>query len=184
MLLADGRLHSGEWLAQELAVSRAAVWKGIERLRRLGIDIAAVPRRGYRLPCAVELLDERLIRAALAPERGRRLQRLQLLFEVDSTNDRLLAAKPPTVGCAQVVMSELQHAGRGRRGRQWVTPFGSSIALSLGWSFADASWASPASMRFAWQSPTCVSAISPILLSSMARTRRAAMASRRSSRSN
>ena len=32
MLLADGRLHSGEWLAQELGVSRAAVWKGIERL--------------------------------------------------------------------------------------------------------------------------------------------------------
>ena len=57
LLLADGRLHSGERLAQVLGVSRAAVWKGIERLRMRGIDIEAMPRRGYKLPSAVELLD-------------------------------------------------------------------------------------------------------------------------------
>jgi BirA family biotin operon repressor/biotin-[acetyl-CoA-carboxylase] ligase len=43
-----------------------------------------------------------------------------------------------------VVISELQHAGRGRRGRAWVAPFGGSIALSLNWSFTDASRANPA----------------------------------------
>ena len=143
-LLADGGLHSGEWLAQRLGVSRAAVWKGIHRLRLRGIDLQAVPRRGYRLPDAVELLDARSIRAALAPERTGRLRHLALPFDVDSTNTRLLAVAPPPPGSANVLLSELQQAGRGRRGRQWIAPFGGSIALSLGWSFADASQAGPA----------------------------------------
>jgi len=143
MLLADGRLHSGEWLAQELGVSRAAVWKGIERLRLRGIEVDALPRRGYALPSAVELLDEARIREEIADMRAPRLRSLDLRFDVDSTNTRLLAAAPPPYGCADVMLSELQHAGRGRRGRHWVAPFGGSIALSLGWSFTDASKASP-----------------------------------------
>jgi BirA family biotin operon repressor/biotin-[acetyl-CoA-carboxylase] ligase len=143
MLLADGRLHSGEWLAQELGVSRAAVWKGIERLRMRGIDIEAVPRRGYTLPQSIELLAEGSIRAALANDRAKRLRSLDIEFDVDSTNTRLLAAAPPPFGFADVMLSELQHAGRGRRGRHWVAPFGGSIALSMGWSFTDASRASP-----------------------------------------
>jgi BirA family biotin operon repressor/biotin-[acetyl-CoA-carboxylase] ligase len=144
MLLADGRLHSGQRLAQVLGMSRAAVWKGIERLRMLGIDIEAVPRRGYKLPDAVELLEERAIRAAVAGDRVNRLHSLELLFDVDSTSTRLLAKGPPPQGCADVVLSELQHAGRGRRGRPWIAPFGGSIALSMSWSFLDASRASPA----------------------------------------
>jgi BirA family transcriptional regulator, biotin operon repressor / biotin---[acetyl-CoA-carboxylase] ligase len=143
MLLTDGRVHSGERLAQALGVSRAAVWKGIERLRLQGIDIEAVARRGYRLPEPVELLEERAIRAAIAGDRSGRLRSLSLMFEVDSTNTRLLALGPPPPGCADVVLSELQHAGRGRRGRPWVAPFGGSIALSLNWSFTDASRANP-----------------------------------------
>ena len=142
-LLADGRLRSGEWLAQALGMSRAAVWKGIERLRAQGIEVEAVPRRGYCLPHAVELLDERVLRAALDKARAERLRHLEVLFDVDSTNTRLLAAPPPPYGSADGVLSELQHAGRVRRGRPWIAPFGGSVALSMGWSFADASRASP-----------------------------------------
>jgi BirA family transcriptional regulator, biotin operon repressor / biotin---[acetyl-CoA-carboxylase] ligase len=144
LLLADGQLHSGEWLAQKLGVSRAAVWKSVERLRLRGIDIEAVPRRGYALPAPVELLDRSLMLAAVDPEQRARLQTLDLLFEVDSTNTQLLAAAPPPYGVAAVLLSELQHAGRGRRGRHWIAPFGGSIALSMAWSFSDASRASPA----------------------------------------
>ncbi|MEA3150381.1 MAG: BirA family transcriptional regulator [Gammaproteobacteria bacterium] len=144
VLLADGRLHSGERLAQELGVSRAAVWKGILRLRTRGIDVEAVPRRGYRLPSEIELFDAASIRAAVNPARAERLRGLDLLFDVDSTNTRLLAAEPPPYGRADVVLAEMQHAGRGRRGRPWIAPFGGSIALSLAWSFRDASKASPA----------------------------------------
>jgi len=144
LLLADGRLHSGECLARELGVSRAAVWKGIERLRLRGIEIEAVPRQGYRLPATVELLDAGSIRAVLGGDRRQRLRHLALEFEVDSTNTRLLAAAPPPPGSADVMLSELQQAGRGRRGRPWIAPFGGSLAVSLGWSFADGSRVSPA----------------------------------------
>jgi BirA family biotin operon repressor/biotin-[acetyl-CoA-carboxylase] ligase len=92
----------------------------------------------------VELLEERAIRAAVAGDRVNRLHSLELLFDVDSTSTRLLAKGPPPQGCADVVLSELQHAGRGRRGRRWIAPFGGSIALSMSWSFRDASRASPA----------------------------------------
>ncbi len=135
--LADGRLHSGVSLAQELGVTRAAVWKGVQRLRAHGIRVESLPRRGYRLAAALELLDAALIRGELGAARARSLVSLELLFEVDSTNTHLLAHAPPRYGCAEACICELQSAGRGRRGRRWVAPFGGSIAMSLSWSFRD-----------------------------------------------
>jgi BirA family biotin operon repressor/biotin-[acetyl-CoA-carboxylase] ligase len=137
VLLADGQLRSGEWLARELKVSRAGVWKGVQRLRALGVEVQALPRRGYRLPKPVELLDARRIGAALGPQRMAQLRTLELNFEVDSTNTRLLAAAPPPLGQADACLSELQHAGRGRRGRRWIAPFGAGVALSVAWTFSD-----------------------------------------------
>ena len=137
VLLADGGLHSGEWLAKELGVSRAAIWKGMERLRALGLQVQALPRRGYRLSSAVELLDARRIEAELGALRRPQLRKLELLFEVDSTNSRLLAAAPPPPGFADAALSELQHAGRGRRGRHWIAPFGAGIVLSMAWTFGE-----------------------------------------------
>jgi BirA family transcriptional regulator, biotin operon repressor / biotin---[acetyl-CoA-carboxylase] ligase len=144
VLLADGHLHSGEWLAKELRVSRAAVWKGVERLRALGVPVLALPRRGYRLPDPVEMLDRRRIEAELGPQRQAQVRSFELLFEVDSTNTRLLAAPPPPPGGADICLSELQHAGRGRRGRRWIAPFGACIALSVAWTFSDGARTLPA----------------------------------------
>lgn len=143
-LLADGRLHSGEWLAKELRVSRTAVWKSVQRLRGSSVEVQALPRRGYRLSSPVELLDARRIGAELDPQHNAQLRKLELLFEVDSTNSRLLAAAPPPLGRADVCLSELQHAGRGRRGRRWITPFGAGVALSVAWTFSDAARSLPA----------------------------------------
>jgi BirA family biotin operon repressor/biotin-[acetyl-CoA-carboxylase] ligase len=137
ILLADGEVHSGEWLARELRQTRAAVWKGVQRLRALGIEVQALARRGYRLANPVELLDARSIDAELAVQCKPHLHKLELLFEVDSTNARLLAAAPPPPSTADVCLSELQHAGRGRLGRRWIAPFGSGIAMSLGWTCSD-----------------------------------------------
>lgn len=136
-LLADGRLHSGEQLAGELGVSRAAVWKGIERLRDTGIEVHALARRGYALAQPIELLDAARIRAELGASRAPALRGLDLRFEVDSTNSRLLAAAAPPPGLADAVLSELQNTGRGRRGRPWIAPPGGSIAMSLAWSFRE-----------------------------------------------
>jgi BirA family biotin operon repressor/biotin-[acetyl-CoA-carboxylase] ligase len=144
VLLADGRLRSGEWLARELKVSRAAVWKGVERLRALGLEVQALPRRGYCLSNPVELLDARHIGAELGGVRAGQLRSLELLFEVDSTNTRLMGSAPPPPGKADVCLSELQHAGRGRNGRRWIAPFGASIAMSVAWTFSEGTGALPA----------------------------------------
>jgi hypothetical protein len=69
---------------------------------------------------------------------------LEIVFEVDSTNSRLLAASPPPYGAAHVCICELQSAGRGRRGRRWIAPFGASVAMSLAWAFRDAARDLPA----------------------------------------
>jgi BirA family biotin operon repressor/biotin-[acetyl-CoA-carboxylase] ligase len=136
-LLADGELHSGSWLAGELRQTRATVCKGVERLRSLGIEVQAVAHQGYRLANGVELLDARRLAAELGAQQKPCLRRLELLFEVDSTNTRLLGAAPPPPGSAEVCMSELQHAGRGRLGRRWIAPFGAGVSMSLSWTFSN-----------------------------------------------
>lgn len=137
MLLADGEVHSGEWLATQLRQTRAAVWKGVERLRAMGIEVQALARRGYRLSRPVELLDAARIGAELSAERSAHLNHLELLFQIDSTNSRLLSSAPPPPDTADVCIAELQHAGRGRLGRSWIAPFGGGIAMSLGWTCSD-----------------------------------------------
>jgi BirA family transcriptional regulator, biotin operon repressor / biotin---[acetyl-CoA-carboxylase] ligase len=128
-LLADGEVHSCESLAAELRQTRAAVGKGVARLRGFGIEVQALARRGYRLANPVELLDIGRIRAELAEERKPHLNSLELLFEVGSTNTRLLGCAPPPPAAADACIAELQHAGRGRLGRRWIAPFGGGIAM-------------------------------------------------------
>jgi BirA family transcriptional regulator, biotin operon repressor / biotin---[acetyl-CoA-carboxylase] ligase len=133
--LADGRTHSGEELAREFGVTRAAIWKQVAKLADLGLGVEAAPGAGYRLAHGLDLLDAEALRAALEPAVAERLAKLEVFTELDSTNRRLLAAPPP-VGSLDVCIAEYQNAGRGRRGRRWQAPLGSGIALSVGWQFA------------------------------------------------
>jgi len=112
--------QSGAAIAQRLGISRAAVWKQVERLRTRGYGIEAVAGRGYRLVSQSDLL---------LPEAVRREFRPSLLHgdivhrdSVDSTN--LLAAALAREGANEgtVVLAEQQTAGRGRLGRSWVSP--------------------------------------------------------------
>jgi BirA family transcriptional regulator, biotin operon repressor / biotin---[acetyl-CoA-carboxylase] ligase len=142
--LADGEVHSSAALSRELGASRGRLRGAVRRLKGLGVEIGSLRGRGYRLPRAVELLDAARIREALGRERGASVRRLEVLVEVDSTNSRLLAMSPPPTGLADVCLCEIQSAGRGRRGRLWVSPFGASIAMSLGWTFREGARAKPA----------------------------------------
>ncbi|HEX4153623.1 MAG TPA: biotin--[acetyl-CoA-carboxylase] ligase [Steroidobacteraceae bacterium] len=142
--MADGEACSCAHLARELAIDRGEVARLVQSLRGLGIDIHEAAGPDYRLPAPVELLDAGRISSALRDDVRTRIHRLEIPFEVDSTNTRLLARAPPPRGLANVCSAELQHAGRGRRGRAWISPFGGSLVLSLGWSFPDAGGASPA----------------------------------------
>jgi BirA family transcriptional regulator, biotin operon repressor / biotin---[acetyl-CoA-carboxylase] ligase len=129
--LASGRAVSGAALGRELGVSRAAVWKAVRRLVDLGLDIEALPGRGYRLARPLTLLDRDGVQAALPAGIAARLGVLEVLAETDSTNARVLAAERP-VGELVACLAEYQSAGRGRRGRQWLSPPGAGICLSVG----------------------------------------------------
>jgi BirA family biotin operon repressor/biotin-[acetyl-CoA-carboxylase] ligase len=138
-MLADGEFHSGEKLAKRLRISRAGVWKIVMGLRELGVDILSVPRQGYRLPHAVDLYDANAIAQAASAEAREALVRSEALLTVDSTN-RYVAdiGEPLEAGRVQLCVAELQDAGRGRRGRSWMAPFGSGICMTVGWQFAEA----------------------------------------------
>ncbi|MBB5212511.1 bifunctional biotin--[acetyl-CoA-carboxylase] ligase/biotin operon repressor BirA [Microbulbifer hydrolyticus] len=135
-LLADGEVHSGESLGEVLGVSRAAVWKQLQKLEPLGLQVESVKGRGYCLTGGLDLLLADAIRQQLASGAVPLLRELQIFDQVDSTNARVLAGLESGIGHGQVVLAEQQTAGRGRRGRTWESPFGAGISLSIGWQFS------------------------------------------------
>ncbi len=136
-LLADGEFHSGTTLAHLLAVSRSAVWKQLQCLEAWGIEIVAVTGKGYKLQRPMQLLDQAQIESALLPAVAALVQRLEVHDELASTNSYLLDIAQQQPASAWVCLAEYQTAGKGRRGRTWVSPFGHNIYLSLLWRFQD-----------------------------------------------
>lgn len=136
-LLADGEFRSGQDLADALGVSRTAVWKRVNKLAtESGLQIESVKGKGYRIRGGVELLDPENITAALSIEAGRLMTGLRVLESVDSTNAEVLRQAQAGHAPGLVCTAEQQTAGRGRRGREWVSPFGSNLYLSLLWEFS------------------------------------------------
>lgn len=132
-LLADGQFRSGEWLGRRLGVSRAAVWKQVQALADLGLDVHAVRGQGYRLAEPFQPLDDKLIRHALTDATLARLRRLDVFPDIDSTSSHLKRVRAPGIDDRfDVCLAESQSEGRGRRGRRWVSPYGASLYLSLG----------------------------------------------------
>jgi BirA family biotin operon repressor/biotin-[acetyl-CoA-carboxylase] ligase len=135
--LADGRFHSGEELAGKLRVSRSAVWKAAGALRALGAELEAVRNRGYRLSAATEPLAAAVIRALLPRDVREQVVRLEARWSIASTNSALLERAGPRNGASEVLLSEYQTEGRGRRGRAWLAPPGGAVCLSLSWMFRE-----------------------------------------------
>jgi BirA family biotin operon repressor/biotin-[acetyl-CoA-carboxylase] ligase len=120
---------SGEKLAAQLGLSRAAVWKRIQRLKAQGYAIEGSPRRGYRL---LAVPDKLLPEEILLGLRTRRLTGPVHHYEtLGSTNDlaKDLAARGAPEGT--VVVAETQTGGRGRLGREWDSPAGVGLYASL-----------------------------------------------------
>lgn len=135
--LDDREFRSGEALAAELAVTRAAVWKAVEQLRELGVSLDAQTHKGYRLAPGVSALAAGRIAALLPGPLRARLEALRVEWSLESTNTLLLESLPPAAGAAAVILAEHQSGGRGRRGRAWIAPPGGAICLSLAWQYAD-----------------------------------------------
>ena len=126
---------SGDALAREAGITRAAVWKRIRALRAAGVEIEARPGRGYALARTPDLLDAQALRAALPAAVAASLASLEVAWSLDSTNSELLRRPPPAAGVA-VLLAERQTAGRGRLGRAWASPLGAQVCLSLRRGFA------------------------------------------------
>ena len=129
-LMSDGEFHSGEWLGQQLGVSRAAVWKSLNKLESDGYPLQRIRGRGYRAPRGVSMLDAGKLRTNLAVGFEDRWEWV-VCTDIDSTNAevhrRLSRGAPRRIAC----ISEQQVSGRGRRGRSWASPFAQNIYLTL-----------------------------------------------------
>ncbi|MGM0449363.1 MAG: biotin--[acetyl-CoA-carboxylase] ligase [Pseudomonadota bacterium] len=129
-LLADGQLHSGTGLAERLGVTRTAVWKQLRRLESIGVEVESVRGKGYRLAEPLDLLSRERILKHLG-RHDRLLSDLMLESVVESTNSVLMAYEGVSE-LPRVCIAEQQLQGRGRRGREWVSPFARNLYLSIG----------------------------------------------------
>lgn len=134
-LLADGQFHSGTELADALGISRSAICKHINTMTLIGLSFAAVTGRGYRLNTPLQWLDDQVIYNLIEPTLQTLVAPIEIYPQIDSTNRYLLEQPTPPINTAQVCLAESQTAGKGRRGRHWVSPFGSNLYLSLKWQF-------------------------------------------------
>lgn len=120
---------SGEAISDKLGLTRAAVWKQVEALRARGYRIDAVPARGYRLAAIPDRLTGLELRPLLnTHDVG---QVIHAHESLPSTNDRARELAEEGAGHGEVVIANAQTAGRGRRGRVWLSPPGRNLAFSV-----------------------------------------------------
>lgn len=129
--LSRGEFQSGQILAETLGLSRTAIANHIQQLQQLGLDIYKVKGRGYCLTEPLTLLD------AVKIAQLRQSDGADILVQniTDSTNSQLmqkvqdgLVTQP-----GYTLVAEAQTAGRGRRGRNWYSPFAASLYFSMYW---------------------------------------------------
>lgn len=129
-LLSDGNFHDGPTIGEQLQLTRAAVWKTMKKLEQYQIPFTSIKGKGYRLDTPLYLIDHDYIQAKLSS----RNIHLHVLEKVASTNTYLKHLLPDNKDI-HVCLSEIQTDGKGRLQRQWYSPFGLNIHLSLLYPF-------------------------------------------------
>jgi len=126
----QGHWVSGELISNNLSVSRAAIWKHIQKLKEEGYVIESASKKGYLLSKSSDPITADEIRQGLSSKVFGKKD-IIYLNETDSTNTRAreLAAQGTPEGT--LVIAEKQTNGRGRRGRSWFSPPGGGIYFSL-----------------------------------------------------
>ena len=103
----------------------------------MGVDFSVQRGKGYCLPSSLELLDRDRILSAATGTRVAAIDGIAVFLEVDSTNNWLREQTLKGAPSGTVCIAEMQCAGRGRRGRTWVSPFAANLYLSLLWRSAN-----------------------------------------------
>lgn len=126
---AEGEFLSGEFLAQQLGVSRNAVWKAIRALQEEGFPIESKKKIGYRMTQEADLLTSERVNmylhtCALGTT-------LHIFPELDSTNHECRKLIRQGAPHGTVVAANCQTAGKGRQGRTFCSPAGSGLYFSV-----------------------------------------------------
>ncbi|MBY0377677.1 MAG: bifunctional biotin--[acetyl-CoA-carboxylase] ligase/biotin operon repressor BirA [Gammaproteobacteria bacterium] len=129
-LLSDGEYHDGTSIGEVLKITRAAVWKVIKKLEQYDIPLSCIKGKGYKLDTPLILLDPQKIISLVNEDRVD----IEVLEKIDSTN-QYLKTQLNNANRVKVCIAEMQTQGRGRLNRQWHSPFGKNIYLSLLYPF-------------------------------------------------
>lgn len=120
---------SGQQICEQFDVSRTAVWKVIKQLQDEGYQIEAVRNRGYRIVDIPDVMTREELESRMRTEWAGR--NVFYYPETDSTNLRIRQLGDEGAPHGTLAVADMQTAGRGRRGRIWESPAGSSIYMSL-----------------------------------------------------
>lgn len=129
MLKETGGYISGQQLCDQFSVSRTAVWKAIEQLKKEGYEIEAVRNKGYRLTGSPDIISRDEIQSMVRTKWAGR----QVIYfdETDSTNIQARLAGEKKAAHGTLIVADRQTAGKGRRGRSWDSPRGICIYMTL-----------------------------------------------------
>jgi BirA family transcriptional regulator, biotin operon repressor / biotin---[acetyl-CoA-carboxylase] ligase len=120
---------SGTNIAQEISSSRSEVWRLIQQLRSLGVDVAGHPASGYQLRSVPDLLLPEILRPLL---QGTIFHaRLHHFYKIASTNTSAMASAAEGAEEGTVLLAEQQTAGRGRGSNAWQSPRSTGIYCSV-----------------------------------------------------
>ena len=120
---------SGQELCETFGVSRTAVWKVIRQLQEDGYEIEAKRNRGYRLGDSGDVFTGAELRSLLNTRWVG--HNLVFLEQVDSTNEEAKRQAEKGAPDGTLVAAAEQSAGKGRRGRTWISEKGTGVWMSL-----------------------------------------------------
>ncbi|MGN0315997.1 MAG: biotin--[acetyl-CoA-carboxylase] ligase [Fusicatenibacter sp.] len=120
---------SGQYLCEHFGISRTAIWKIMNQLKEEGYEIEAVQNRGYRLVGQPDLLGKDELESRMSTNSIGRC--VYYKKEIDSTNTWAKRLAEEGVPDGTLVVADTQNAGKGRRGRSWNSPEGTSISMTL-----------------------------------------------------
>lgn len=120
---------SGQQLCEQFQVSRTAVWKVIDQLKKEGYQIEAVRNKGYRLIDSPDVMSKAEIESLMDTKWAG--SNVVYYDEIDSTNNRAKEAGDNKAPHGTLFVADMQVAGKGRRGRVWQSPAGSSIYMTI-----------------------------------------------------
>ncbi|HJA66140.1 biotin--[acetyl-CoA-carboxylase] ligase [Lachnoclostridium sp. An169] len=129
MLRESGGYISGQQICEKFGVSRTAVWKVIRRLQEEGYQVEAVRNKGYRIVDSPDVMTEEELKSLMRTRWAGR--NIVYYKETDSTNLRIKQLGDEGAPEGTLAVADSQSAGRGRRGRTWDSPAGSSIYMSV-----------------------------------------------------